>query len=195
MFSELNHRIKNNMQMLGSLLRVAQRETANREARLALGDAIQRVGAMAAAQKVFYQQNNAVAFNARDFISSVCATASLNLGDGITVHCDAVADELSNDTAVPLALILNELLANAAKHGINGRGKGIIKVGLAKVTGSFVLSVEDDGAGFVPGETRRRSSGLGLVRGLAKQIGGTFEVECVPGARCIIRFPGDHHIQ
>jgi two-component sensor histidine kinase len=89
---------------------------------------------------------------------------------------------------MPLALILNELLTNAAKHGAKGREGASIKVGLTRSSDVFVLHVEDDGAGFDLEEVRRRSSGLGLVTGLARQLGGTFNVERTPGARCVVRF-------
>jgi two-component sensor histidine kinase len=90
-----------------------------------------------------------------------------------------------------LALIVNELVTNAAKHGINGRGEGIIRVGLLRDDDGFVLQVEDDGPGFELSKARRRSSGLGLVMGLARQIGGQFSVERAGGARCVVRFPNE----
>ena len=62
---------------------------------------------------------------------------------------------------MPLALVLNELLTNAAKHGINGRGTGEIFVKLNRANGEIVLAVEDDGPGFDLHETGRRSSELG----------------------------------
>jgi PAS domain S-box-containing protein len=191
LLAELNHRVKNNMQMLQSLLNAARRETGNAEARAALADASQRVGAMAAAQKVLYQANNTRGYQATEFIGAICASAQQGFDDRITIECAAGAGELSNDTAVPLALIVNELVTNAAKHGANGRGAVSIKVALAKEADAFVLSVEDDGPGFELSATRRRSSGLGLVIGLVRQIGGSFKVERVPGARCTVEFRGE----
>lgn len=188
LLAELNHRIKNNMQMLQSLLNAARRETASTEARAALADASQRIGAMAAAQKVLYQANDTSKYQAREFIGAVCCSARQAFGKDIAIEFTAAEGELSNDTAVPLALIINELVTNAAKHGINGRGEGSIKVGLSKNAEWFVLRVEDDGPGFELAETRRRSSGLGLVMGLVRQIGGNFKVERVPGARCTVEF-------
>lgn len=191
LFAELNHRIKNNMQMLQSLLTAARRETPSAEARTALADASQRVGAMAAAQKVLYQANNAGAYQAKEFLAAVCSSARQGLGEHIVIECTADDAELFNDTAMPLALIVNELVTNAAKHGLNGRGQGLIKVGLAKKADAFVLHVEDDGPGFELAQTRRRASGLGLVMGLVRQIGGAFNVERVPGARCTVEFRGE----
>jgi PAS domain S-box-containing protein len=188
LLAELNHRIKNNMQMLQALLNAARRETSSAEARAALADASQRVGAMAAAQKVLYQTNNSRGYQVKEFIGAVCSSARQGFGKNVRLECTAEDGELSNDTAVPLALILNELVTNSAKHGVTSRGEGSIRVELARNTDRFVLQVEDDGPGFEFAETRRRSSGLGLVIGLVGQIGGSFKVERAPGARCIVEF-------
>src|SRR5258707_1291345 len=153
LLAELNHRIKNNMQMLQSLLNAARRETSSADARAALSDAAQRVGAMAAVQKVLYQTNNASRYQAKEFIGAVCSSARQGFGKDITIECAADDGELSNDTAVPSALIVNELVTNAAKHGVNGRGEGSIKVCLMKEADCFVLQVEDDGPGFELAET------------------------------------------
>jgi PAS domain S-box-containing protein len=191
LISELNHRTKNNLQMLHALLNAARRETANAEAKAVLADAIQRVSAMAAAQTVLYQANNARGFQARDFLGAVCGSARQVFGDAIRIECEASEGELSNDAAAPLALILNELLTNAAKHGINGRGEGTVKVSLTKGPNEMALRVEDDGPGFELSKTRRRASGLGLVMGLTRQIGGSFTVERGTGACCTVRFPDE----
>ena len=82
---------------------------------------------------------------------------------------------------MPLALIVHELLTNAAKHGINGRGTGRIAVSLKQREGMAELRVEDDGPGFASVEPSRRASGLGLVSGLTRQLRGTFVVEPGPG--------------
>jgi two-component sensor histidine kinase len=91
---------------------------------------------------------------------------------------------------MPLALILNELLTNAVKHGLKGRRHGIIRVALTREAERYRLAVEDDGDGFELKPASRRSSGLGLVLGLTRQIGGTFTVERAAGARCVVSFPG-----
>jgi PAS domain S-box-containing protein len=100
-----------------------------------------------------------------------------------------IAGYLPNDTCMPLALILNERLTNSAKHGVNGSDAGEITVALRRVGAHMILSVEDNGPGFELGDTRRRSSGLGLVRGLTQQLRGSFKVERASGARCTVTFP------
>ena len=105
------------------------------------------------------------------------------------MRVEAARGYLSNEVSMPLALVLNELLTNAAKHGMNGHGSGEITVKLYRADGQIVLSVEDDGPGFNLEETGQRSSGLGLVRGLSRQLHGTFSVERGANTRCIVRFP------
>ena len=90
---------------------------------------------------------------------------------------------------MPLALVLNELLTNAAKHGANDRGKITINVGLSHRLGEIELYVQDRGHGFDFEKVQGRSSGLGLVAKLAHRLNGIFRVERNSGARCILTFP------
>jgi two-component sensor histidine kinase len=118
MLSELNHRVKNNMQMLHALLRGAQRETQSPEAKAVLAEAGQRIGAMSAAQQVLYDAQNPSEFDATDFLDAICRTARQTFGRERKYRNELdCGHSLPNDTAIPLALILNELIANAVKHG------------------------------------------------------------------------------
>src|SRR5262249_44305444 len=95
---------------------------------------------------------------------------------------------LHNDTAIPLALILNELTTNAVKHGRDERSHVTISIVLTQIGAEWELRVQDDGPGFQYQEPRRRASGLGLVSGLARQLGGKLEVISAGGALCVVRF-------
>lgn len=189
LLDELNHRVKNNLQMLHSLLLASQRESSSQEASTVLSDAAQRVAALAAAQKLLYTGSNPRSFNVNEFLHTVCQTARQAFGQNINIQIRAEDGFLSNEVSMPLALILNELLTNAAKHGINGNGSGDVTITFARSNGEAILSVEDDGPGFKLEASGRRSSGLGLVRGMVRQIRGTFAVEPAMGARCVVRFP------
>jgi two-component sensor histidine kinase len=143
---------------------------------------------MAAAQRVLYDTTDAMHFSAKEFLQSVCETARQTFPAHVKVVCEAASGELSNDMAMPLALILNELLTNAVKHGVNGLSEGVIRVGLSKEADAFLLYVEDDGPGFDLESVRHRSSGLRLVQGLARQLRGQFEVTRTPATRCSVQF-------
>jgi PAS domain S-box-containing protein len=186
---ELNHRVKNNMQMLQSLLHAATRQTQSPEARKVLDDAGGRIAAMASAQRVLYSTSDATRFSADEFLNAVCQTAQQTFPRNVKVVCDAsTASELDNDTAMPLALILNELLTNAVKYGCSGDSENVIRAGLTNGNGSFVLYVEDGGRGFDPQSLGKPSSGLKLVQLLARQLRGQFEVSRSPSSRCSVRF-------
>jgi PAS domain S-box-containing protein len=187
LFDELNHRVKNNMQMLQSLLNLAGRRSSSPEAKKVLNEACSRIAAMAAAQQVLYGTTDAVSFRAQEFLDAVCHTARQAFPPEVNIVCEAGDAELSNDTAMPLALIVNELLTNAVKHGVNGSGRAIVRLGLTKRDKSFVLYVEDGGPGFDLNSVRQRSSGLQLVEGLSRQLRGKFEVTTKP-TRCSLQF-------
>jgi two-component sensor histidine kinase len=188
LLKELNHRVKNNMQMLQILLEAGARRSRSPEAREVLEEASGRITAMAAAQRVLYTTPDATRFDARDFLNTVCETASQTFPQDLEIECEADAVMLSNDAAMPLALIANELLTNAVKYGLNGRAEGIIRVRLTQENDSFLFYVEDDGPGFDLQSVQRRSSGLALVQGLARQLRGEFEVTRTPATRCSLRF-------
>jgi PAS domain S-box-containing protein len=185
---ELNHRVKNNMQMLQSLLYTATRQTQNQEARRVLEDAAGRISAMASAQRVLYSTTDASRFSASEFLDAVCRTAEQTFPADIKIVSEAAAGQLDNDAAMPLALILSELLTNAVKHGCPGAGEKIIRVGLTNDDGAFVLYVEDGGPGFDLEAVSKQSSGLKLVQLLARQLQGHFEVSRKPCSRCSVRF-------
>ena len=187
LLNELNHRVKNNMQLLQSLLSSGARRTQNPEAKKILSDASHRIAAMAAAQRVFYSTSETTRCSAQRVLDAVCETARQAFPPGVEIESEAGAAVISNDAAMPLSLILNELLTNAVKHGLNGRTQGVIRVRLTEDKGSFVLTVEDDGPGFDLDEVRKESSGLRLVEGLARQLKGHFEVTRNP-SRCSLRF-------
>jgi PAS domain S-box-containing protein len=188
LLNELNHRVKNNMQMLQILLEAGARRARSPDAREVLEEASSRVIAMAAAQRVLYMTPDATRFDARDFLKAVCQTAKDTFPQDVEIDCEADAIQLSNDAAMPLALIANELLTNAVKYGLNGQGAGTIRVRLRREDNSFLFYVEDDGPGFDLQSAQRRSSGLALVQGLARQLRGKFEVTRTGATQCSVRF-------
>ena len=188
LLNELNHRVKNNMQMLQILLDAGARRAKSPDAREVLEEASGRVFAMASAQRVLYTTHDATRFNARDLLGAVCETAKQTFPAELVIDHEADAVQLPNDAAMPLALIANELLTNAVKYGLNGRDTGTIRVRLRQEDESFLFYVEDDGPGFDLQSVQRRSSGLALVQGLARQLRGKFEVTRTPATRCSVRF-------
>jgi len=187
LLNELNHRVKNNMQMVQSLLDGAANQARGTEGRTIFEEASRRVAAMSAAQRVLYTTINASRFNADEFLGAVCKTAEETFSNKVTVIREKASGELSNDVAMPLALILNELMTNAVKYGKRNGRDVTIRVGLTEKDGSFTLYVEDDGPGFDVAALGNQASGLRLVEGLARQLRGQFDVSRNP-TRCTLTF-------
>jgi two-component sensor histidine kinase len=181
------------MQMLQSLLGAAEREATSPEARELLAAAARRMGAIAAAQSGLYGGGEVPQLEARAFLEALCRHASQSFGGKADIHIEAASGVLPKEAAVPLALIVNELITNAVAHGRAGRNHVSIKISLEVNDGEGVLSVADDGPGFAFAPPKRRGSGLGLVAGLARQLGGDLTVTVEKGARCVVRFGGARH--
>jgi two-component sensor histidine kinase len=188
LLDEFNQRHKNNLQILYALLQAAFRKTGNAEAREVLSDTSRRIAAMGTAQQVFYSARSSTDVSGQIFVEAVCANARVFFSKKVSIGYEATGS-LPKETAMPLALALNELLTNAAKHAADDRGQVAINVGLSQHPGSHELCVQDHGPGFDFEDAEERSSGLGLVTVLTKQLRGTFTVERRSGARCTLRFP------
>ena len=142
---------------------------------------------MGAAQQALYTCN-ADDLSAQAFLDAVCASGSVGFARNVTISREPDSGRISKVAAMPLALIVNELLTNAAKYGANDRGRVTINVGLNVYSGLHELYVQDDGSGFDFEEVQERSSGLGLVSALVRRLNGTFVVERKLGTRCTVRF-------
>lgn len=192
LLNELQHRVKNNMHMLAGMLATAAREADTPEAMAALCDTARRFEAVNVVQQLLYNSGNL------DSIGSDALIATL-LRAAISMAPDPIESELRVDPlilriefAIPIALILNELLTNAVKYGCRPGLAHNIMVAFSGQDGQIQMVVEDHGPGFALIEGTKRASGLGLVRGLLRQLGGSITVEPRVGARCIIIIPYPH---
>ena len=188
---ELHHRVKNNLQTLLGILVIAERGAAVPEARDAIRDARARVEAMAVLQRLLYQQDDLASVDGFAFLAELCATVERAFRrPGIAVRVAPADATLDLDVAAATGLIVNELVTNAFKHAFPDRERGEVTVRLQQGDGSgdVVLVVEDDGRGL--GMEQAEGTGLTLVRGLARQCGGTCLVEVAGGVRCSVVLRG-----
>jgi two-component sensor histidine kinase len=128
-----------------------------------------------------------ISTKASQLVCAVVETVQQTLPSDVRIVVGEASGVLFNDTAMPLALILNELLTNGAKHGTRDPATGTVRVSLTEHEGQFELAVEDDGPGFELDSVRDTSSGLRLVRGFARQLQADFEVRKAP-LRVSLRF-------
>jgi two-component sensor histidine kinase len=186
---ELQHRVKNNMHMLTGILHGAEREAESAEAKNALQDAASRFAAISAVQQLLYQSNNLHSIDSAAFVATLGKAAESMAAASIDLRAEADDVDLPIEVAPSLALILNELLTNAVKYGLPPEGPRRISLSLRASNGKLELRVGDSGPGFNPELGRKRASGLGLVRGLLRQLGGSLTVEYEAGAVCVVLIP------
>jgi two-component sensor histidine kinase len=191
---EIHHRVKNNLQVIYSLLSLQARDQASGPERDALEDSRQRVKTMALVHEALYRSDDLSGVDAPRFLRRLAEDMrDLYHASGRQVRLRVRVDELqlSLDQAIPVGLILNELLTNAFKYAFPAGGEGGIEVSLRRASGSELeLAVADDGVGLPPGLDAERTGSLGLkvVAALAQQLKGRLEIGGGAGARFAIRF-------
>ncbi|MCC5970783.1 MAG: ATP-binding protein [Pararhodobacter sp.] len=186
---ELQHRVKNNIQMMMSLIKISARGHESPNVAAVIHTLSGRLRAMAAAQEALYQADKLETVSSQCFLEDVVRSAARACGAMNAVSLTLDDAELSSYEAHNLALIANELLTNAAKHGLRN-GQGRISVTFADNGDHYSFGVADDGPG-IPPDAASRSSGLALVRGLCRQIGGRLEIDSNNGTRCTVEFRAD----
>lgn len=178
LLQEVHHRVKNNLQIITSLLRLQARNVAPAAA-LVLQDSQDRVTAMALTHQLLYERNDFSALELGPYLRRLVGSLSEVHGQArgrIRMQVEAEDQGLSIDLqqAVPVALIVNELLTNAIKHAYPAERRGEIRVRAHREGGRIRVSVCDDGIGFPAGYAFRAAGGLGfnLVRLLTEQLKG-----------------------
>lgn len=193
LFEELQHRVGNNLQMVGAVLSLQMRNLAEPGAKRALSDAAARLQVIGNIQRQLYRHDGALV-PLDVFIEEVSAKLMASSGhEGITCTIEAEPGIVMRpDSAVPMALILSEAIANALEHGLAGRDRGEITVRVARVDGEVVLTVEDDGVGLPPSfdAARTDSIGLRISRVLSQQLDARHTIENRPTGACMtLRVP------
>ena len=192
---ELQHRMRNNLQLASALLYTQARQS-DEEARPALEAAADRIGNVMRVQDRLMQAQRSGEVDTKFLLSTLCDDVRIALVGlrPVAFKCEAASEQLASDRAVPLGLILNELLTNALKYAFPDERTGSVSVLFARDGEDLVLTVADDGVGIgaPKPKTGRRSSGLGstLVRAMASQLGGTVASSGVGGGTTwTLRFP------
>ena len=192
MFQEMQHRISNNLSVVSALLRLQQKAVRDEAATKALEDAATRLGLISKIHRKLHDpEGQQLPFAA--FLEDLCRDVLEATAAGNEIDCTVDGDELylSSDRAVPVALIVAELVSNSLEHGFRDRNSGSIKVDVRKQSdGQVVLTIRDDGRGLPAGFDldRIRSLGLLVARQLSEQIGATFSMQSLKGTLSEIRF-------
>ena len=194
LLKEIHHRVKNNLQVITSLLSLQHETIDDPHVRALFAESERRIGAMALVHETLYQTGDLGQFNLAQYIPTL--STQLLHAYGVEPHRVAVRLDLAEVTlplemAVPCGLILHELLSNCLQHAFPDGQTGTITVTLTHAADRVTLRVEDNGHGF-PAHLdahHTESLGLQLVDALAEQLDGTMALERTEGTAFTVTFP------
>jgi two-component sensor histidine kinase len=188
---EVNHRVNNSLQIVGSMLHLQGKVTTNPDVQHQLREASSRITAIARAHQRLYRTDEFTTLDLGAYISDVCADLCEATPD-CEIHVAAPEHVvLTTDRAITVALLINELVTNAAKYAYP-TGDCRTWVSVTREADAITLSVRDEGVGLPAGFDPGKSSGLGmrLVSAFAKQLGGALDVKArQPGTEFLVHFP------
>jgi len=197
---ELYHRTKNNMQVISSLLALEAGKLGNEEASRILNDMDFRVKSMALVHQKLYQSRNLSRLDLGEYVREL-VTLIMDMHAAkegrVTVEFDCQSIPVLIDSAVPVGLIVNEIVSNSLKHAFPGDRPGEIRVEVGKTdAGAIRLGIADNGIGLVPERDLRASGSLGMqiIFGVARhQLGAEVAYESKEGLRWSVEFRDDRY--
>lgn len=197
---EIHHRVKNNMQIISSLLNLQATHTNDKNVVDILMESQNRVKSMAMIHEKLYQSPELARIDFKDYISKLSTflrQSYIYINNSIRIETEVEDIHLNIDTAVPCGLIINELVTNSIKHGFPDDKPGLIRIKLSESNGKYILSVKDNGVGFPETLDFRNTDTLGLqlINNLVLQLDGSIDVIHDHGTEFQINFQPMEYIQ
>jgi len=185
LMKEIHHRVKNNLQIVASLLNLQASRIRVPAARAEFASARDRVRALATLHRHLYSQGELTSIRMREFLTELCGQLFDAMGErdggriGLTIEASDL--EMTGDQAVPLSLVVTEAVSNAVKYAFPGGRSGHVDVRLIKEGDVARLTIKDDGVGIAEGKAEtetgtRDGLGLQLIKGFSKQLGAVLTV-------------------
>jgi len=192
MLREIHHRVRNNFQVVISLLRMQARATGDQAFRAMAIDCEQRIMALAFIHEDLYTSHDLGSIHCQSYFKRISKQLlRAYYQNNVDIHIDAHDMSLSINEAIPCGQIFHELISNALKYAFPNARKGIVRMSMAQTAGNIEWTIEDDGVGLPAGfdfHTHGRM-GLELVTLLTEQLGGSIELVRNGGTRWTISFP------
>lgn len=193
---EVHHRVKNNLQIVSSLLKLQTLKTTNKDIQVSLGEAQDRINSMAVLHQLLYKNNQMTRLSFKDYLTTLISQISSSFNSKnkhIEMKVKLIELELDIDTAIPLGLITNEIMSNAYKHAFSELEQGVINIELGQLTdNTYFLKISDNGVG-IPADfdlSSIESLGLDIVSILSEQIDAELKIFNNNGAHFEIVFKG-----
>ena len=194
LLKEIHHRVKNNLQIISSLITLQSENITDEEGKKAFAQSKNRIDTMALIHEKLYMSEDISRIDFSDYVNELVGNLSISYGiniDIVKMKIDIANVFLDINTAIPLGLIINELVSNIMKHSFPAGRQGEFRISLhLDEAGKFTLVVSDDGIGF-PQDldfSNLRSLGMKLVNSLTKQLGATIELDRKTGTTFKIIF-------
>lgn len=186
LIQEIHHRVKNNLQVISSLLNIQRNRATDQVAKDALKEGQNRVQSMFLIHQDLYQQENVTSINMKKYLSRITNNLfdTYNISpDKIKLVTDIEEIDLDVDSVVPIGLIINELISNALKYAFPNNKSGTIHVTLVENNGNLILSVSDDGIGItdVSQINKGDSFGFNLINAFAKKLDADIDIHGING--------------
>lgn len=181
---EIHHRVKNNLQVISSLLKLQSKNVSDLSTQKVLKEGQSRVRSMALIHQNLYQDNNLTGIYMPTYIKELTTELIENYSNQnkeIKVNLDIDNIDLDVDTVVPIGLIINELITNSLKYAFSKTAKPMISVLLQNEESGLRLLVSDNGAGFDSDQIKKGSLGMKLIHSFAKRLKADFEFKSTNG--------------
>ncbi len=191
LLKEIHHRVKNNMQIIMSLLRLQSANINDTYIQSLYTESQNRIKSMALVHEELYQTRDLTDVNVKNYLEKLVQNLIENysLKTNIITHSSIEVNSLGIDTLIPLGLLLNEIISNTFKHAFINQNEGRIYVELTRIKDDEIcLKVGDNGIGFAADWDQKDSLGQELIESLTEQLDGTIEVSGDRGVHYVINF-------
>lgn len=190
LFKELQHRVKNSFSMLLSMIYLMEEYTQSGPVKQSLREIGARVMALSRMYSLLYTTEKATEVQLHEYLNLVAASLPM-LGSHISLHEEYEPITCSVKTAIPVGMIVVELVTNALKYAFPNSQSGQITLSLRKADNGLIVEIRDDGVGMPHGFdlSRANSMGLTIANVLAAQLGATLSIGTKDGTRCVLKVP------
>ena len=185
LLKEIHHRVKNNLQVISSLLSLQSRYMEDETAQAAVNEGQNRVKSMALIHQKLYQNDNLLGVEVLDYVTNLTDTLIDAYGiesDRVGIHYDVENLRIDVDTIIPIGLILNELISNSFKYAFPDKREGNLEIVLRKQDHELELRVKDDGVGSSTEVEKSNSFGMRMIQSLAMKLEATVKFNFESGA-------------
>ena len=192
LMKEIHHRVKNNLQIISSLLRLQAAESKSPQVKVQFNEAISRIRSMALIHEKMYKKDELTHIDVRSYLVSLTdeLANSIQSGTNIEFNVSSELDKMDVESIVPVSLIFNELITNSIKHGFANAKQGAINVDIRRSKTGVDFEYYDNGQWIEPKE--EGTFGLDLLNTLTEQLEGSFTREINNGTLYVFSFPDDN---